>query len=158
MIRHYAISADPEIVKKVLAFRLSEACSLCPPVAGAAWYMREHLGLPHAPNEPSFEQLKHPDFRAWLRHLVGSPTDEAVWRAEVEAAADWQNLSPETRTGAAVIAARRAVSGQPLPIRLLAAVRFCRHLAEDQFDQRFREALQSEIAEASTLPELCANG
>jgi hypothetical protein len=158
MIRHYATSADLEIVKQVLAFRLNEACSLCPPVAGAAWYVREHLGLPHSPNEPSFEQLKHPHFRAMLRHLIGPPPDEAVWRAEIEAAPDWQNLSPETRAGAAIIAARRAVSGQPLPVRLLAAVRFCRHLAEDQFDQRFRVALQSEIAEASTLPELCANG
>jgi hypothetical protein len=152
MLEHYA-NANPELVKEIIASRLSDFCFLCPPVAGAVWYVREHLGLPHSPNEPKLEQLKHPEFRLYLRQLVGFSSNEAVWRSEIETATDWQNLSQDTRVSAPVVAAQYAVSGKHLSERMLAAIRFCRHIAEDQFDQRFRLALQSEFAEASTRPE-----
>lgn len=157
LLGRYA-DANIELVKEILASRLTEFCLLCPPVNGAAWYIREHLELPHLRNEPTLDQLRHPTFRLFLRQLVGPSTDEAVWRSEIEAATDWQNLSPDVRSSAAVIAAHYAVSGQSLSERMLAAIRFCRHIAEDQFDLRFRLALQLEIAKALTLSEIGKNG
>ncbi len=156
-VEHFA-DASIELVKEMLASRLDQFCFLCPPVNGAAWYVREHLGLPHLPNEPTLDRLRHPEFQLFLRQLVGPSTDEVVWRSEIEVATDWQNLSPEVRSSAAVIAAHYAVSGQSLSERMLAAIRFCRHIAEDQFDLRFRLALQLEIAKALTLSEIGKNG
>ncbi|MBP0447319.1 STY4851/ECs_5259 family protein [Roseomonas sp. SSH11] len=145
-LERWTAVAGSVLAREVLARRLEEACLLCPPVAGAAWYVREAFELDHAPGEPRLGALLQPALTAALDAWIGPVLDDASWAAGVFAESDWQNLPAALRVSAASFAARRAVDGCSVPPRLVAAVRFCRHAAEDEFDRRFRWALQREIA------------
>lgn len=136
----------PQLAGQVLERRLEAATALCPPAAAAAWALRERFGLPHAPGQGGLATLCHPfTQQVLLADLPADPGDDA-WTDAVVSAGDWWNLDAAIRRAAPLFAARRALEGSPPPPRLVAAVRFCRHAAEDEFDRTFLQALLLGVA------------
>lgn len=138
----------PQLAGQVLERRLEAATALCPPIAAGAWALRERFGLPHAQGQGGLATLCHPFTQEVLvASLPADPGDE-TWTDAVVSAGDWWNLDAAIRLAAPLFAARRALEGRPPAARLVAAVRFCRHAAEDEFDRTFLQALLLGIAKS----------
>lgn len=140
---HYRSHGIP--AELVLGPRLENIVALCPPTVAGIWAAQDAVGFPHGPNQPCRAQL--PALAPVFAGGAGGSLGEVEWAAALAAAADWGNLPPVVRGGAPHVAARCAVDGVSLPPRAVSAVRFCRHAAPDEFDDRFTNAVFLRLAQ-----------
>jgi hypothetical protein len=128
---------DPKLI---LADQLERIVSLCGPALAGDWCAREVLALPQRANMPAnVEQACA--MGPILARLAGYDPGPEQWDAEVIRATDWNNLPQLVRDGASHTAARHVVYGHSLSPRMVSAIRFCRHLAPDDFDSRYLTAV-----------------
>ncbi len=133
--------------RPILADRLERIVSLCSPGRGGVWAARDELQLPQAENTPENLARAHAMAPVFAQ-LAGHDPGQLAWTAEVRAANDWTNLSEPVRRGAAHVAAQQTVMPSPLPPRCVAAIRFCRHAAPDDFDSRYLSAVFHHLVQA----------
>jgi hypothetical protein len=134
-------------VTSLLGQRLSDIATLCPATQPGVWEAREVLGIAHGTDQVGRAGLGR--FGAMLAAFAGPDPGEAPWRTAVASCVDWENLPADVRVGATHAAARSALGVASLAPREVAAVRFCRHAAPDDFDHRFLYAVLSRIAVSS---------
>jgi hypothetical protein len=131
-------------VTSLLSQRLADIAALCPPTQPGVWEAREVLGVAHRADQVGRAGLG--PLGTMLAAFAGPDPGEGPWRAAVASCVDWENLPTEVHAGAPHAAARRALGLSSLSLREVAAVRFCRHAAPDDFDHRFLYAVLSRIA------------
>lgn len=145
------LTDNKDLARKIMMETLQEVSSYCPQANSGCWVAREALGLSHPEGEPNLPNLRTPAWQAVLRAQIGETLPLPAWQAKVEAERDWLNLEADVLSSSPVIAATFALNGQePSPL-MVPALRFCRDQGPDNFDSRFRCAVQLQLSQSTSL-------
>jgi hypothetical protein len=142
-----------EMVMEEVGRKFDRLLVRCPQMAAACWVAREALGLEQPRGEPILAQLALPPFQALLWHRIGkSSLNDGQWETEVVRAGNWVNLPESVYDHAPLFAASAVARGVTLERDFIRALRHCREMNPEVFDERFRDAFQLAVALAGKLP------
>ncbi len=149
--RHFEkLVGSNDLARTIMTETLQEVSSYCPQANSGCWVAREALGLSHPEGEPTLPNLQTPAWQAILRAQIGETLPLPTWQAKVMAERDWLNLEADVVSSSPVIAATLALNGQePSPL-MVPALRFCRDRGPDNFDSRFRCAVQLQLSQTTS--------
>jgi hypothetical protein len=149
--RHFeGLLGSADLARTIMAETLQEASDYCSQAKSGCWVAREALKLNHPEGEPTLANLRLPAWQAVLRSQIGDTLSLPAWEAKVVGERDWLNFEADVLDSSPVVAAAIALSGQdPSPL-MVPALRFCRDRGPDNFDSRFRCAVQLHLSQSSS--------